>query len=107
VGGFAHPSYEDRVPVEAFAGRGEAGGAAAALETEARRQFDVWRLFGEWDRQEETLLAAMRELGLPPPSGYGWQRTYRAEVTVEQRLALWQSLHEATIYTVDETTLTG
>ena len=117
-----YPADDDRVPVQAFANREGAEAVCRKLEDEARRQFDVWKLFGddfenlddeESDQEPETgesreapedrLKKALARLGLPKPGKkHDWYEHYQPAVTAEQRLALWEAVGSAKVYEVIE-----
>jgi hypothetical protein len=118
----AHPIYEpcrrdggSFVPVRAFTNRKAAEAYRQTLEAEARATFSPAHL--EHDLTREDFRARLQALGLKPlnPRSKEWDslKTFRdwwvehaAELSPEQRAAVWKVFDEVTFYRVTEAPLT-
>jgi hypothetical protein len=104
------------VPVRAFADKAAAEACRKELEAEARR--DLPPALFTWDDVPKDLAAKLAALGLTPPKFTGpdynhgeqfrkWWAAHAADVTPEQRAAVWALFKGVKFYRVTETTLEG
>jgi hypothetical protein len=105
------PSF---VPVRAFADRAAADACRKELEAEARRNLCP-ALFVGFEVPGD-LAAKLKAVGLTPPKFTGaaynhgeqfrkWWTAHAAELTPEQKEAVWKAFKSASFYRVTETTL--
>jgi hypothetical protein len=104
------------VPVRAFAEKRAADACRKELEAEARRDLCPAMCVGY--ELPKDLAAKVKALGLTPPKltgpGYShadqfrkWWAAHAAEVTPQQRAAVWALFKGVSFYRVTETTLEG
>ncbi len=108
------PSY---VPVRAFADKAAAQTCRRELEAEARRDLCP-ALFIGYDDLPKDLAANIKKIGLTPPKFTGpeykhdeqfrkWWAAHAADMTPQQRTAVWNLFKGVSFYRVTETTLEG